>query len=124
MLGTTDWPGQSVVEHKAAIVGMAGAVFVITATASDAGLSPQTLLRVAVYRPSVATVILAPVSPVDQCTVQSGHKFSAISTTDSPAQNAVGPEAVTAGVVGRMPIVTETGSETGLSSQVLLTKAV
>jgi len=92
----------------------------------EAGLSPQRLLVltvVAVYAPAVETVMLKPVSPFDQFTVQSGQTLSAVSTTDSPEQNVVGPEAEIVVAAGVATMVIEMALELGLSPQMLLTIA-
>ena len=85
---------------------------------------PQILLCVAVYEPSVETMILNPVSPVDQFRVQFGQEFSAMRTTDSPGQIAVGPDADIVAIAGTASGVTFTALEIGLSPQALLVMAV
>jgi hypothetical protein len=72
-------PGQSPVLPVASTTGADGNVSVTMETGLEAALSPHRLVLVAVYKPSVDTVIMGPVSPFDQFTIQSGHKSEATS---------------------------------------------
>jgi len=68
----------------------------------------------------VETEILGPVSPLDQFTVQPEQTLSAVSTTDSPEQIVVGPEAEIVVAAGVASVVTRMALEIGLSPQTLL----
>ena len=124
---TKSSPLQSSVDAEAETIGAAGRVAVVTRMALDAGPSPQVfsgLLTVAEKTPSVATIILRPVAPFDQCTIQSGQTFSAESNTESPEQRVVVPEAEIKAASGRTSETTRIALEAGPSPQVLNREAV
>ena len=123
-LRTTDPPGHIAVEPAAETVVAGGSVSVLMDKISDAGLSPQRLLVVAVNKPPVETVMLDPVSPVDQFTIQPGHISEAISSTDSPGQSVAAPAEDTIGETGNATVETSTSLETEPSPQVFRSMAV
>jgi hypothetical protein len=87
----TEPPLQNVVGPPAVIVGVGGFAFTVTAVAGDVALQPFALVTVTVNEPEAVTLIDCVVAPFD-------HEYElpldAVSVTEPPAQNVVGPEAV------------------------------
>ena len=123
----TDSPGQIEIVSAGPIRGLSGKDKVSTSIGMEAGLLPQELLRMAeklVKGANQCIVMLGPVSPFDQATLQPRHTLSTVNTTESPGQSIVLPETETVGISGTLLTVTEMVLETGLSPQMLLRVAV
>ena len=127
---TSSWidsPGQIEIVSAGPIMGLSGKNKVSTSIGMEAGLLPQELLRMAeklVKGANQCIVMLGPVSPFDQATLQPEHTLSTVSTTESPGHSIVLPEAETVGASGAVPTVIWMVLETALSPQILLRVAV
>ena len=94
----TEPPSQNVVGPPAVITGVDGFALTVTVVAADIALQPLAFVTITPYEPELVTLIDCVVAPFDQrYPVDSG----AVSVTEPPAQNVVGPPAVITGVDGR-----------------------
>lgn len=96
-VNVTDPPAQKVVGPPAVIVGTDGMVFTMTLTGAEAGDVQPNKVWVTVYEPLAVTVMDCVVSVVDQVFPELAED---VKTTELPAQNVVGPPAVTFGAAG------------------------
>jgi hypothetical protein len=96
-------PGQRAVEPLGVMTGTAGSGLTVTAVAALVALQPLALPTVTLYEPDALTAMDCVVAPVD-------HRYDAlagaVSVTEPPAQNVVGPLGVMAGVAGLALTVT------------------
>src|SRR6266550_912004 len=87
-------PAQNVVGPPAVIVGV-GSGLTVTVVAAEVAVQPFASVTVTVNEPDVLTLIDCAVAPLD-------HKYvvpaGAVSVTEPPTQNVVGPPAVIVGV--------------------------
>jgi|ERR1051325_10346088 hypothetical protein len=81
--------------------GVDGFAFAVTTVAVDVALQPLASVTVTLKEPEVTTLIDCPdernVAPFDHAYAK---PLGALSVTEPPAQNVVGPDAVIAGVAG------------------------
>src|SRR5207244_13215510 len=92
----TEPPAQKVVGPLAVIVGV-GSGFTVTVVAAEVAVQPFASVTLTLYEPELDTLIDCVVAPFDQ---RYDAAADAVSVTEPPAQNVVGPLAVTTGVGG------------------------
>jgi len=87
-VSVTEPPSQNVVGPPGVIVGVAGFTLTVTLVGALVALQPFAFVTVTLYEPLVVTLIDCVVAPVD-------HEYDAaagaVSVTEPPAQNVVGP---------------------------------
>jgi hypothetical protein len=96
-VNVTEPPSQNVVGPPAVMTGVAGFGLTVTVVQADTAAQPFSFVTITPYEPDVVTVIDCVCAPVDQTYVVAD---GAVSVTEPPAQNVVGPPAVTTGVGG------------------------
>jgi hypothetical protein len=91
-VSVTEPPVQNVVGPDGVIVAD-GSAFTVTVVAAEVALQPLALVTVTLYEPEAVTLIDCVVAPFDQ-----SHDAPelAVSVTEPPVQNVVGPEGVIA----------------------------
>jgi hypothetical protein len=90
-VSVTEPPVQNVVGPPAVMVGVAGLAFTVTAVAALVALQPLAFVTFTLYGPVVVALIDCVVAPFDQ---RYDVPALAVSVTDPPAQNVVGPPTV------------------------------
>src|SRR6266850_6055029 len=93
-VSTTEPPAQNVVGPPAVIAGAGGFAFMVTVVGAEVALQPYEFDSVTLYEPDCVTTIDCVVSPVDQTY---DPPALAVSITEPPAQNVVGPLALMVG---------------------------
>ena len=108
-VSVTELPAQNVVGPEGVIVAI-GLLFTVTAVDAEVAEQPLAFVTATLKLPVALTVIDCVVAPFD-------HKYDepaeAVSVTEPPAQNVVGPEAVIV-AIGFSLTVTATGVEVAL----------
>jgi hypothetical protein len=100
------------------IVGVVGFGLTVTDVAAEVALQPLALVTVTLKLPEAVTLMDCVVAPFDHAYV---YPMGAVSVTLPPAQNVVGPPAVTAGVVGFGLTVTDVAALLAAQPFVLVT---
>jgi hypothetical protein len=90
----------------------------VTVAGADAALQPLAFVTVTLYVPEVVTLIDCVVAPFDQ---RYDAALDAVSVTEPPAQNVVGPPAVIVGVAGIALTVTVVAAEVALQPLAFVT---
>jgi hypothetical protein len=98
--------------------GVAGGGFTITSVAALVALQPLALATVTLYEPLALTVMDCVVAPFDQ---RCENAAGAVSVTDPPSQNVVGPLAVTTGVAGGGFTITSVAALVALQPSAVVT---
>jgi hypothetical protein len=107
-LSVTEPPSQNAVGPLAVMSGVEGFAFTVTAVAADVAEQPLPFVTVTLYEPDAETTIDCVVASVLQRYVKPS---GAVSVTDPPSQNVVGPLGVIAGVEGFASTVTVVASD-------------
>ena len=102
-VSVTELPSQNVVGPLAVTTGVVGSTFTVTAVATLVALQPFAFVTVTLYEPDVFATVDCDVAPFDQ---RYEALAGAVSVTEPPSQNVVGPPAVTTGVGGSAFTVT------------------
>ena len=100
-------PSQKLVGPSAVMLGVAGGGFTVTVVAALVALHPFAFVTVTLYAPDALAVMDRVVAPLDHAYEKPS---GAVSVTDPPSQNEVGPLAVMAGVSGSGFSVTTVGA--------------
>src|SRR5258708_2929341 len=108
-VSVTEPPAQNVVGPPAVIVAV-GLALTVTTVGADVALQPAASVPVPRWWPAALTVIDEVVAPLDQ---RYEEPADAVSVTEPPAQNVVGPPAVIV-AVGLALTVTAVGAEVAL----------
>jgi hypothetical protein len=117
-VSVTEPPSQNDVGPLALTTGVAGSALTVTAVAALVALQPFAFVTVTLYEPDAFTTIDCVVAPVDQrCEALAG----AVSVTEPPSQNDVGPLALTTGVAGSALTVTAVAALVALQAFALVT---
>ena len=117
----TEPPSQNVVGPPALITGTAGLGLTVTIVAGEVAEQPFAFVTVTLYEPEAVTLIDCAAEPVDQRYV---NPAGAVSVTEPPAQNVVGPDALIAGVAGAVFTVTARGALVTLQPYPFVTATV
>ena len=92
----------------AVMTGTAGEGFTVTVVAAEAEVHPLGFVTVTQYEPEAITLIACVVAPFDQ---RYELEFGALSVTEPPTQNVVGPLRLITGISGRVFTVTIVAAE-------------
>jgi hypothetical protein len=110
-LSVTEPPAQNVVAPEGVMAGVAGFAFTVTTIAADVAEQPLPFVTVTPYAPEAVAAMDCVVAPFDHRYVKPA---GAVSVTEPPAQNVVGPEGVIAGVAGAALTVTTVAADVAL----------
>ena len=117
-VSVTEPPSQNDVGPLGVIAGVAGAAFTVTVVDALVALQPLAFVTVTLYEPDALALIDCDVAPLDHRYVKPA---GAVSVTEPPSQNDVGPLGVIAGVAGAAFTVTVVGALVALQPLAFVT---